>query len=162
MGTKTCPSCFGTGGYHATESKRNTGPGPLYVPVNVRKRCQHCGGSGTVFEPDPPKPSTAQPGNRKAPPPSSPSAGAGGLDHGSDGSGSAVGSAAVIGVIVALVLGLSTGASVLGLILVGALAGALLVPVLRFTVWITVGLLKFAFWAAVIFFGLAVLAAIFG
>ncbi len=53
MGQKTCGSCHGTGGYYTTERIHNPAGG-MFQTRQVRKSCPMCGGSGSVYAPDPP------------------------------------------------------------------------------------------------------------
>ncbi len=52
MAQKTCPSCAGFGDYPSTERIPSPGGG-MFQEISVRKSCEYCGGSGTVWEQDP-------------------------------------------------------------------------------------------------------------
>lgn len=84
MARKTCSVCAGLRGYNSTERVPNPAGG-MFMEIQVRKPCMGCGGTGSIWVPDPvpqiPRTSTssrrgtavssgsAQPGKRQTSPP---------------------------------------------------------------------------------------------
>ena len=54
MGQKTCSYCYGLGNTKTYQTIRNPGPGgSTHITVSKDEICALCGGSGSVYEPDP-------------------------------------------------------------------------------------------------------------